>query len=287
MNRFFSYLRTLLILGRVSNLPTVCSNCLAGWWLGGGKDTARLPFLFAGATFIYVGGMFLNDAFDARFDRENRPERPIPVGRIALDAVWRWGFGWLAAGALLLLWCGEVTGGLGLVLIFWVLLYDAIHKGVAFAPVIMGLCRFFLYVAAASTGAAGVTGWSIWCGLALAAYIVGFSYLARRESSGGALSYWPLLCLAVPMVLALLTNGNGYRQSALLLCCVLGLWIVRSLRFTLWSAEREIGRTVAGLLAGIVFVDWLAVADAPRELSVVFILFFGAAILFQRFVPAT
>ena len=29
-------LRTLLVLGRVSNLPTVWSNCFAGWLLAGG-----------------------------------------------------------------------------------------------------------------------------------------------------------------------------------------------------------------------------------------------------------
>ena len=71
-------LRTLLILGRVSNLPTVWSNCLAGWWLGGGGNTGKLPFLFAGTTLLYIGGMYLNDAFDVEFDRQHRKERPIP-----------------------------------------------------------------------------------------------------------------------------------------------------------------------------------------------------------------
>jgi len=93
MNR----LRTFLILGRVSNLPTVWSNCLAGWWLGGGGNFRNLPFLLAGATFLYVGGMFLNDAFDAEFDRRYRKERPIPSGMIELKSVWRWGLGgWLS-----------------------------------------------------------------------------------------------------------------------------------------------------------------------------------------------
>ena len=33
-----SNLRTLLVLGRASNLPTVWSNCFAGWLLGGGGE---------------------------------------------------------------------------------------------------------------------------------------------------------------------------------------------------------------------------------------------------------
>ena len=65
-------LRTLLVLGRVSNLPTVWTNCLAGWLLGGGGDWTRFAWLCAGATLVYVGGMFLNDAFDAEFDAQGR-----------------------------------------------------------------------------------------------------------------------------------------------------------------------------------------------------------------------
>ena len=65
------------------------------------------------------------------------------------------------------------------------------------------------------------------------------------------------------------------------------LWVLRCLRSYLWSMDRQIGRTVSGLLAGIVFVDWLAVADAPRSVGLVFLALFGLANLFQRFVPAT
>src|ERR1043165_7364980 len=90
-----SFLRTLLLLGRVSNLPTVWSNCLAGWWLGGGGNFEKLPYLFAATTVLYIGGMFLNDAFDAEFDRVYRKERPIPSGKTSLEAVWRWGLAWL------------------------------------------------------------------------------------------------------------------------------------------------------------------------------------------------
>ena len=90
-------LRTLLILGRVSNLPTVWSNCLAGWWLGGGGNFWKLPFLLLGISLLYTGGMFLNDAFDEEFDRQRRAERPIPTGKISASLVWRLGFGQLRA----------------------------------------------------------------------------------------------------------------------------------------------------------------------------------------------
>ncbi len=43
-------LRSLLILGRVSNLPTVWSNCLAGWLLSGGGGAIRFVLLCLGAS---------------------------------------------------------------------------------------------------------------------------------------------------------------------------------------------------------------------------------------------
>src|SRR6185369_1844192 len=116
-------LRTLLVLGRVSNLPTVWSNCLAGWWLGGAKNTTELPLLFAGVTLLYVGGMFLNDAFDVEFDRQYRKERPIPSGAVSLAAVWRWGLCALALGALTLILLNRTTGAFGLALTISIILY--------------------------------------------------------------------------------------------------------------------------------------------------------------------
>jgi hypothetical protein len=96
-----------------------------------------------------------------------------------------------------------------------------------------------------------------------------------------------LIFLAAPLALAFFMNTGEYRKSAALLSVVLGLWTLRCLRPVLWSLQPQIGRAVSGLLAGIVFVDWLAVADAPRGLGLVFLGLFGLALLFQRFIPAT
>ena len=281
-------LQTLLTLARASNLPTVWSNCLAGWWLGGHGNVRNLPFLFAGATFLYAGGTYLNDAFDVEFDRQKRKERPIPSGAISFAAVVKLGLLWLALGLASLFWISLTTGALGVVLVACIVIYDAIHKVITFSPLLKGTCRFFIYVVAASVASDGVTGWSVWCGLALAAYIVGLSFIARRESARGPVERWPLILLAAPVVLAYLMNAApDYRKSASWLSLVLVLWLLRCLRPVLWPTGQHVGRVVSGLLAGIVFVDWLAVVDVPRGLSLVFLALFGLALLLQRFVPAT
>jgi hypothetical protein len=279
---------TLLVLGRVSNLPTVWSNCVAGWWLAGGGNFWELSLLLFGASALYTGGMFLNDAFDVNFDQQRRATRPIPSGKISLEAVWRFGWAWLALGILCLLFVGKIAGALAVVLAVFILIYDATHKFITASPWLMGACRFWVYVIAGTTGTNGLNGWPVWCGAALAFYIVGLSYVARRESFHGKIPHWPLILLAAPVFLAMLMNAGENRVAAIWLSLILILWIAFCVRPIFQSGEMNVRRIVSGLLAGIVFVDWLAVAPVcPRALSFTFVILFGATILLQRFIPAT
>ncbi len=281
-------MRTLLVLGRVSNLPTIWSNCLAGWWLSGGGNIWKLPLLLLGASSLYTAGMFLNDAFDVEFDRLRRPSRPIPSGAITLDRVLVWGWSLSAAGILLLIFCGKAAGALAVILAICIVVYDLAHKAVTASPWLMGLCRFWVYVIAGTTAAGGLLGWSIWCGIALAFYVAGFSYVARRESFRGPIPHWPLFLLATPVFLAALMNTGDARKQAMLLALVLVLWVARSVRTIFQRAEANVGPIVSALLAGIVFVDWLAIAPlCPRPLSLIFLFLFGLTIFLQKFIPAT
>jgi hypothetical protein len=286
--KFLPQLRILLVLGRVSNLPTVWSNCLAGWWLSGGGNFWKLPFLLLGMSALYTGGMFLNDAFDADFDQQRRAARPIPSGKISTKTVWRFGWAWLALGIFCLLFLGKIAGALAIVLAVCILIYNAAHKYITASPWLMGLCRFWVYVIAGTEGAYGLNGWPIWGGAALAFYVVGLSYVAKRESFRGPVPHWPLIFLAVPMLLAQLMNTGGMLKPALLVSLILALWMARCLRTIFQAGEINVGRIVSGLLAGIVFVDWLAVApQCPRWLVAIFLILFGATIFLQRFIPAT
>ncbi len=280
-------LRTLLVLGRVSNLPTVWSNCVAGWLLSGGGDWVRFALLCFGATCLYVGGMYLNDAFDAQFDQQHRPERPIPSRQIAVKHVWALGLSWLAVGTGALFLFSKTTIIFTLLLAVAILVYDAVHKIFAFSPVLMAACRLFLVLVAASAGETGITGLAIWSALVLATYIIGLSYLARKESMVASLRYWPCVCLAAPLVLALIVNRGEHQLPSMLLSGVVTLWMLRCLRYALWSSQRNIGLCVSGLLAGIPLVDLLSVWQGSTDVAAVFFGLFALALVFQRFVPAT
>lgn len=284
------YLRTLLALARASNLPTVWSNCLAGWLIAGGGPLTKFLLLCVAATCLYIGGMYLNDAFDVEFDRLNRKERPIPSGAISEADVWGYGFSWLGLGLALMYFFSGTTFVLALALIGSILLYDATHKAVAFSPVLMAFCRFFLFVLAASVGRGGsdgAFGLSIWTACALFCYIVGLSYVARNESNRGQVPLGPLALLLAPIGLAWLVNAGEFSKLSLFYSAILLGWILWSLSHTFWRTERNVGRTVSGLLAGIVLVDLLATTGASPWIALTFAVLFGASLLFQRFIPAT
>jgi len=178
-----SRLRIYLRLGRVSNLPTVWSNVLAGAVLAGVRPTlAQALGLGLANSLAYVGGMFLNDAFDRHVDARERAERPIPQGLIAPSEVSLVGFGLLAVSLLLLSAFGRALGG-GVALTVAIVVYDLWHKGNPLSPVLMAVCRMLVYVTAA-LGTSGRVPVPVLAGaLVLGAYVMALSWWSKR---GGA-----------------------------------------------------------------------------------------------------
>jgi 4-hydroxybenzoate polyprenyltransferase len=228
--------------------------------------------------------MFLNDAFDASFDRQYRPERPIPFGSIRQPTVWLGGWGLLLLGWLALVPIGMTAMLLGAVLAGCIVLYDAIHKHTVLAPLLMAGCRFLLYVVAGCSAELGFNTPLLWCALALAAYVSGISYLARGESLQGATPLWAVGLLFAPSVLAI-----AFRAGPIVIFLLIALqtgWTLWCLRGPWLSPKRTLSYGVSGLLAGIVLVDWLAAVNlAPYDL--VFVALFLLALVLQRVAPAT
>jgi 4-hydroxybenzoate polyprenyltransferase len=188
-----------LLLARVSNLPTVWSNVVAGSLSAGVASGLGpgAPRVVVAASLFYTGGMLLNDAFDAAFDREARPERPIPNGDVPRGEVFAAGAA-LLAGGLALLSGSRPAVLLGLILIGAIVFYDARHKRQRFAPLVMGACRGLVYLIAA-TAAGSITDSSLAGAAVMTLYVVGLTVVAKRS---GADARWlvPLLIAGISLV---------------------------------------------------------------------------------------
>ncbi|MEM9018740.1 MAG: UbiA family prenyltransferase, partial [Verrucomicrobiota bacterium] len=179
-------MRTLLILGRTSNLPTVWTNVLVGWFLCGGGWTIELVGLLGGISLLYLAGMTLNDAFDARWDRNHASQRPIPSGVISERAVWGAGLVELALGVTIVLLATSAHLSLVVALVAAIFLYNWLHKKWAGSVLIMGLCRALVYVSAGSAVVSQTTAIevapAVWIvAVAMILYIAGITLAARSE----------------------------------------------------------------------------------------------------------
>jgi 4-hydroxybenzoate polyprenyltransferase len=281
--------QTLLKLGRVSNLPTVWTNVIAGATIANAAASLiDVAVVGLAMTAFYVGGMYLNDFFDRDIDARERPGRPIHAGDISAGAVSAIGFALLAVGAVLLVRFGPLTMIWGLALVAAIVVYDVWHKGNVFAPVIMGLCRALVYL---GTGAAvsGETRFALIAGaMALAAHVIGLTYAAKQENLNQVGRLWPLAILAVPQLFALPSLFSAWLVviTCLLLCAAdiaaVGVLARR-------TAPDAVPRAVSMLIAAICMVDALAVALYGGGVLLALACAIGYLLtrLFQTVIPGT
>jgi 4-hydroxybenzoate polyprenyltransferase len=258
---------TYFKLGRVSNLPTVWTNALAGATLASGATAGPidLVWLALAMSLAYTGGMFLNDAFDRDIDAKERPERPIPKGEVSAQEVFTLGYAMLGVAVVIVYWRGGFLAAASCaVLAGAIVLYDAWHKTNPLSPFVMASCRALVYVTCAL--AAGSLSWALLGGAgALFAYVVGLTFFAKYEGKGEARKIWPLVLLAIPFAQHLGDLSRGLVAPALFLG-FLGLvgWAVSRV----WtSAERRasVPHAIVALIAGISLLDGLALASAGHE----------------------
>lgn len=294
-------LRAWLVLSRASNLPTVWSSILVGWlaatyWDGMSSSLSlypqmvdyskpaigtivywTLPWLLLAVSAIYIGGMILNDAFDAAWDAQHRPSRPIPSGAVARSAALVVGFGLLLAGAagviaVRVLSVPDLPGVvavsvLALTLVAGVLIYNRWHKGVVWAPVVMGLCRALLPVIGAAIAGEGFvyslgTKQGFYLLLAAAtlwAHTFGLTWVARHEATDGTPPGWTAWALfVIPLPLAMFAGFDS-------MGCGVWAWVALGLFLAwLWNSNRRhplpagVPGRVSDQLAAFPFLDYLS-----------------------------
>lgn len=283
-----------LRLGRVSNLPTVWTNVLAGAVLSGASlGPGRVLGLMLSLSLFYVAGMYLNDAFDAGYDRQRRPERPIPAGAVTALTVFGVGALLLGVGLVLLLVLGIAPGGHGLrglagglALTAAILVYDAWHKGNPIGPVLMGLCRVLVYVTAAAVVAGALPRDLLLAAAIALCYLIGLTYAAKQEDLKQVGHLWPLVFLAMPFVYGLpIAAGFGI---GLLVYAALLAAVVYALSFMVRPRGTNFSSVVSVLIAGICLLDALFIAGAGQPLlAALAALGFPFTLLFQRAIPGT
>ncbi len=298
----------LLSTARVANVPSVVSNVILGIVLGilqsdsGAVVIAldRVAMLLVASVLLYVGGNFLNDWADRKWDGSHRPERALPRGLFSARTYLTIAIAAGLIGTALATLAGFRSGIVAAAIVGCIVLYTFFHKRSAWAVIPMGLCRALLPVMGSMMFFPYLDG--IWpVSLALLCYIMGLSLSARYESLAtppkriGMLARALLLAAAVFVTLGL-RDFYPDRWSVLAGALPYLLWTSYCLRYR----RQPVPMLVSGLLAGIPLVDWMALL--PLALSVTGVLSldplgivcfiippmaFISALLLQKLAPAT
>ncbi|WP_282948687.1 SCO3242 family prenyltransferase [Cellulomonas endometrii] len=175
-------LRDHLELVRAPAALSVLGDTLAGAGAAGHPLTPRRLALPAASVCLYAGGMALNDWADREVDAVERPERPVPSGRISPPRALAVAAGLGAAGvALAAVGGGRRALAVAVPLAGCVWLYDAVLKDTPAGPVAMAACRGLDVLLGAGTGHLRA---ALPAAAALAAHTAGVTVLSRGEVHG-------------------------------------------------------------------------------------------------------
>ena len=212
--------RDLVELVRAPAALTVPGDSLAGAAAAGWPHAGRTAALPVASACFYWAGMALNDYADRALDAVERPERPIPSGRVAPRHALGVAAGLTGAG----LAAAAMTGGrysmrTGVLLSAAVWGYDLVAKKTAAGPLVMAAAR--VLDVALGRGAAFV-------GAGAVAHTTGVTALSRGEVHGTS-SRMAQGAIAGTTAAALLaaTPRQGQRAAERLTTCVLaGTYLV-------------------------------------------------------------
>ncbi len=296
----------LLAMSRFANLPTVWSNALLGLLIGYGSfpDSGHicplcLCLIALSLSCLYLGGCFLNDWHDVAFDREHRPERPIPAARWSRQSILLLALSLLGAGIILSALVTPVSALFALGILLCILIYTKWHKLHPASFIFMAGARALIYPLAAFSLLSweqftkiSPQSWAIFplLALGLGGYILGISLTARAETSknpiGEVAKTFPILCLCAPIIFFSGPQILFYPAAVipLALFVIVLAFIVRRLRST-----HDVGAFVSRTLAAIPLVDFLFIfIIAPHFIFwIIPPLLALAALGLQKIAPAT
>lgn len=185
-------MKPYLQLMRPANVVTAVSDVLAGIAISllfvpeeATLDWSVLLALIIATIGLYGGGVVFNDVFDADLDARERPERPIPSGKVSVGGATKLAMALFFAGVVAAGTVGMLPAVIALAIVIMCLLYDkwAKHHPIA-GPLTMGLCRGLNLALGMSYS--GVALGQVWfLAFVPVIYIAAVTTISRGEVHGG------------------------------------------------------------------------------------------------------
>lgn len=178
--------------------------------------SVKLWALITSTCCLYTAGMVLNDVFDYEIDKAERPERPLPSGRISKQVASTVGYAFLGAGIAVAIVAGLQSTVVALVLAIAVFVYDGVAKQTPVAPVVMGSCRMLNVLLGMSCAATLLQTDQLLIAGGLGTYVAGITWFARCEAKDSSRNMLTFGLVAMGIGIAMLGFLPWYTDQRLL-----------------------------------------------------------------------
>jgi len=292
----------LLQLVRIPTVFTAMADIFLGFLLVSSHSSlepvSTFVMLLGASVCIYWTGMILNDYFDRDIDSQERPNRPIPSGRIPAASALKLGVMLNVLGLGLAACAGPGSLQIAVLLTACVWLYDGALKKTPLAPVLMGSCRFFNILLGASASSTGAMWWcpQMHVALGLGIYVCGLTWFARQEAKTSArvqliaASFVVNAGLATLLGFVIYAPGNPQGETALFVLAVIAITIMRRLLRAISRPEPALVQTaIKTMLLSLITLDATLVlfATGTPALAISVALLMVPAFLLSRWIPMT
>jgi 4-hydroxybenzoate polyprenyltransferase len=266
-----------LELLRLPNLFSVPGDVLAGASLAylTQNDWPAVVSLIFISFFLYAAGLLLNDYFDFSIDQVQRPERPLPSGRISTRSV-------LIATVVLITLAVVTALAMKRPEVFWtavilallIFSYNAFARKIVYIGLlVMGLCRGFNILLGASIGSHPLSVPVIVGAGIETLYIIAVSLIAFNETKYTVnelkfLRWTPLLALTPFIPLFFMASHRSFVSGITMI--LLLSWVCCQI-----LSKERVSDLVGGLIRGLIPLQatLILVTRRMNSLTVYFVLF--------------
>ncbi len=176
-------IRHYLQLVRFPGIFTAFTNILLGYSVVGGDQFGLylLAPLLTTSGCLFLAGMSLNDYFDYEIDKKERPQRPIPSGKVPRKNALFLGMIFLGTANIVSIFVGLETAIVTIVISLLIFSYDFKTKNLPVIGILtLSSIRFLNVILGTSIA---FNSEIVYIAIPLAVFVAGISIFARSESS--------------------------------------------------------------------------------------------------------
>jgi len=262
-------IRDYLVLIRFPNLFTIPSNIIVGFSqlvLFPEAGIENLLLLMTTSILLYVVGIIINDYRDLEIDRKERPDRPLPAGKISPRSALAFVFVAAISAIFLATLVGIPSVLLAVILLITIIAYDCWLKNNFLGYFAIALARVINVVLGYSAGITllisnqnEITRLSVIL-ISTFLYVTAISYISRKEVESSPkksnFQISTVLLSLIPAILTFFTLSGVFKWDLFLSLIIFIGMLIKSLVGKYGSPNPEVAKKIVrNLVLSIIILD--------------------------------